>query len=187
MAKSDMSSRAIPIIPGNPYNRAQYFPRTDPTSMAPQRKCPSCGFPEHGSLACGYRNAATLGLVAMVEFEKRSNKYGNVQTWSELCQRTFASKAEAVRGEELAMLEKAGEIRDLEYQPQYTLTNEGVKPKVRYIGDFSYRIPNGLTQFRQIVEDVKGIDTPASRVKRAWLFQKYGIEVKLLRKGDDHA
>ena len=124
----------------------------------------------------------------MTLFPEAKGKYGNIRTWSELCQRKFASKAAAVRGEELAMLEKAGEIQDLRYQPQFPLTSEGAKPSVKYIADFSYwTVQADGYHLAQTVEDVKGKDTPNSRTKRAWLKQKYGIDVKLVRKRDDHA
>src|SRR3990167_1403871 len=49
------------------------------------------------------------------------NKYHAVRTWSELCQRTFDSKAEARRGGELALLLKTRRIEDLRYQISFQL------------------------------------------------------------------
>ena len=110
------------------------------------------------------------------------NKYHAKRTWSNLCGRVFASKAEAVRGEELAMLEKAGEIRKLAYQPRYVLSDS---PRVTYVADFSYVLcASHGKNATVVVEDVKGRDTPNSRTKRAWVKQRYGIEVKLVRKGE---
>jgi hypothetical protein len=101
------------------------------------------------------------------------NKYGAKRTWSELCQRTFASKAECIRGEELRMLEMAGEIAALRYQPKFVLCFE---PKITITLDFAYE-----TEKNWVYEDVKGVLTRDFRTKLAWLKEKYGIEVKLIR------
>jgi len=101
------------------------------------------------------------------------NKYGAKRTYSELCGRTFASKAECRRGEELALLEKVGEISSLKYQIPFVLC---VKPKVTITIDFSY-IEDGA----QIYEDAKGMMMRDFRVKLAWLKEKHGIEVRLIR------
>ncbi len=103
-------------------------------------------------------------------------KYGNQRTWSELCQRMFDSKLEARRGEELALLERAGEIHGLQYQVGYTLTDLGVKPKVRVTVDFFYY--DGLMP---VHEDAKGVLTRDSRTRYAWLKQQQEIEVVLWR------
>ena len=101
------------------------------------------------------------------------NKYGAKRTWSELTQREYASKAECLRGEELALLEKVGEISDLHYQVRFVLCE---KPKITYRADFEY-IENG----KRIVEDVKGMLTRETRVKLAWLKEQTGIEVLLTK------
>ena len=103
------------------------------------------------------------------------NKYGAVRSWSELCQRNFDSKAERVRGEELRMLQLAGQITDLTYQPRYVLCE---KPRITYTADFTYIEPGrGI-----IVEDVKGVLTEASRIRIAWLKDKLGINVQIIRR-----
>lgn len=102
---------------------------------------------------------------------RQTNKYGAKRTYSELCQRTFSSKLEAKRAEELRMLEMAGEIVGLIYQPKWVLS---IKPKITYTADFTY-VSNG----KQIVEDVKGILTRDTRTKLAWLKEKTGIDVVL--------
>jgi len=101
----------------------------------------------------------------------KGNKYHAQRTYSELCQMTFDSKAEARRGEELWYLQKAGQIEKLEYQVKYELCD---KPKITVTIDFKYA-ENG----RFVLEDVKGILTRDSRTKYAWLHKQYGIEVKL--------
>lgn len=102
-----------------------------------------------------------------------SNKYGAKRTWSNLCQRTFASKAEAVRGEELRMLEMAGEIEELEYQAKFILSEH---PRITITIDFAYWENN-----RHIYEDTKGVLTRDFRTKLAWLKEKYGVDVVLTK------
>ena len=103
-----------------------------------------------------------------------TNKYGAVTCYSEMCQRGFDSKAERSRGEQLAMLQMAGEILRLEYQPKFVLN---VEPKVSYKADFRYLEENGQT----VVEDVKGVMTEAARLRIIWLKQLTGIEVKIIK------
>jgi hypothetical protein len=106
-----------------------------------------------------------------------SNKYHAKRTWSELCRRSFDSKAEAIRGEELRMLEMAGEIRKLGYQPKFVLCE---KPRVTITLDFVYIEGKGVDA-KWVYEDVKGVLTRDSRTKLAWLKEKYSIEVRLIR------
>jgi len=105
-----------------------------------------------------------------------SNKYHAKKTWSELAQRWFASKAEAKRANELCLLEKAGEISELSYQTKFVLS---VKPKITYTADFKYK-EHGTPDY-YVYEDVKGVLTRDTRTKIAWVKEKYGIEVKLVR------
>ena len=102
------------------------------------------------------------------------NKYGAVRCWSDLCQRMFDSKAERDHGEGLRLRQLAGEIFGLEYQPWYPLCEN---PRVAYVADFRYR-----EKGRIVVEDVKGVMTGESRVKIAWVKEKYGVEVILIRR-----
>lgn len=102
-----------------------------------------------------------------------NNKYGARRTWSALCGRWFASKAEAVRGEGLALLEKAGAISDLRFQVLFVLCQD---PKITITIDFSYFDEKGG---EGIYEDVKGVLTRDFRTKLAWLKQRHGILVQL--------
>ena len=99
------------------------------------------------------------------------SKYGAIRTWSNLCNRWFPSKLECQRGEELALLQKAGEITDLEYQVKFVLC---LQPRISITIDFSYR-ENGVLR----LEDTKGVLTRDFRTKMAWLEQSQGIKVKL--------
>ena len=120
--------------------------------------------------------------VSLEEFRrlaKGGNKYHAARTWSELCNRWFDSKAEARRGEALAMLERAGEIRRLEYQPRWVLSDD---PRVTYKADFAYWIDSEqVLGEEQVIEDVKGALPRDTRTKLAWLKQKYRIKVRLLK------
>ena len=115
-----------------------------------------------------------MGVLSRNPFAP-GNKYGAHRTWSDLCQREFASKAEARRGEELWTLWKAGEISSLVFQPKWVLI---AKPKRIYTADFEYL---GKDK-KLVVEDVKGRDTEASSLRRAMLLERYGIKVKVIRK-----
>ncbi len=101
------------------------------------------------------------------------NKYHAVRTYSELCNRTFASKGESRRAEELALLERGGVISDLKYQVRYVLSN---KPKVSITIDFVYN-ENGT----EVHEDYKGVLTRDFRTKLAWLEMSEGIQVRLTK------
>lgn len=84
----------------------------------------------------------------------------------------FASKAEARRYGELWLLEKAGEITQLELQPKYALMSAGERI-AWYVADFRY-VQNGAL----VVEDVKGVKTPVYKLKKKLAETQYGIEIK---------
>ena len=109
------------------------------------------------------------------------------RTYSELCGRWFHSKAEMARGMELALLERGGAIKELQYQVPFLLS---IKPKVTITVDFSYLVPmskplaatnylSGVSTWERIYEDTKGVMTREFRVKLAWLYEKHGIAVRL--------
>jgi len=104
-----------------------------------------------------------------------NNKYHARKTYSQLCGRTFDSKLECERGEQLRMMEMAREIGQLQYQAIFPLCE---KPKVTITIDFSYLI-NDPPYIKY--EDAKGVMTRDFRTKLAWLKQKYGIEVEIYR------
>ncbi len=108
------------------------------------------------------------------------NKYGAKKTYSELCQREFDSKGEAIRAEQLCLLEKAGQIKNLEYQVPFVLCE---KPKITITIDFHYQeFHNPFLE--NVYEDFKGMLTRDSRTKLAWLKEKYNVSVKLIRRED---
>jgi len=67
----------------------------------------------------------------------------------------FDSQVEAARFAELRLLERAGQISDLQVHPRFVLLQaDSYGPQVRYEADFSYRQDGQL-----ISEDVKGAAT----------------------------
>lgn len=97
---------------------------------------------------------------------KRKNKYGAKKAGSLLFEgRMFDSKAERDRAEQLKVMEKDGDIQELELQPQTSLS----RAEIGYKPDFAYT-ENGV----RIYEDVKGVETEGFRLK-ARLWKKYGF------------
>lgn len=98
---------------------------------------------------------------------------------------TFDSQKEARRYDELMLLLKAGEIKDLKLQPEFTIqeafktqSGEAVRA-VKYRADFLYSraVKNGTeTRWERVVEDVKGFRTKEYEIKRKLLLGM-GIEV----------
>lgn len=121
-------------------------------------------------------------------------KYHNVRT-----QRTledggkvdFDSKKEARRYDELMAMLRAGQIRDLKLQPQFTIqeaytTPEGQRVRaIRYQADFSYERAtepdcNGEIHWLRVVEDVKSraTKTRVYEIKKKLLREKLDIEIR---------
>ena len=95
----------------------------------------------------------------------------------------FDSVKECERYKELLLMEKAGEIRDLNRQVRFDLL-----PKMRgknrtergvyYKADFTYyRInPGGPDEY--VVEDVKGMRTDVYKLKRKLMLYRKGISIE---------
>lgn len=83
----------------------------------------------------------------------------------------FASKREARRYAELRLLERKGAISDLQLQPRFPITVNGLTI-CRYFADFSY-MRDGQT----VVEDAKGVKTPVYKLKKKLLKAVCGLEV----------
>ena len=89
--------------------------------------------------------------------------------------RLFDSKAEAARWQELSLLERAGEITELERQVEYELIpKQKGERAVKYIADFRYVDNDGKT----VVEDTKGVRTPVWIIKRKLMLRVHGIRVR---------
>ena len=91
---------------------------------------------------------------------------------------TFDSEREGERYCELRLMQKAGEIDDLQIHPDFVLVpnilEEGhvVQRAVKYTADFSY-ISSGC----KIVEDVKGVKTDVYKLKKKLMRYIYGIKI----------
>lgn len=103
----------------------------------------------------------------------------------------FDSKKEARRYDELMMMLRAGKIRNLQLQRQYTLqesyitdTGERVRA-IRYVADFAYERPTapdctGTIHWLPVVEDVKSRATKTAQyeMKRKLLKERFGLTIK---------
>jgi len=117
----------------------------------------------------------------------RPNKYNAKKTVVDGI--TFDSKKEAKRYQELKLLERAGEIDNLELQPVYQLTvasmnSDQFSTVGKYIADFRYskmdygiKYPGLDRCIIKVVEDVKGVKTPLYRLKKKLMKAIYGIDI----------
>lgn len=123
----------------------------------------------------------------------RSTKYHNRKVTVDGI--TFDSQKEAVRFQELRLLERAGAISELRRQVKYILipaqreessetfkkgSKKGllkpgrvIEQECSYIADFVY-FQDGKT----VVEDAKGVRTPEYIIKRKLMLLNYGIKIK---------
>lgn len=99
-------------------------------------------------------------------------KYNNIKTVVDGI--TFDSKAEAKRYQELNMLWKAGEVRWFTRQPSFLLPGS-----IRYRPDFMVCDNAG----KMWCEDVKGMETPAFKIKRKlWDDTFRGLPLKVVKR-----
>tara|TARA_R100001224_G_C3926117_1_gene117049 strand:+ start:46 stop:405 length:360 start_codon:yes stop_codon:yes gene_type:complete len=109
----------------------------------------------------------------------KSNKFGAKKTV--FMGFTFDSKWESERYGQLSMLERIGEITDLQRQIPFELVING-KKICKYVADFTYKEKdkNGVEQL--IVEDAKGIETATFRLKKKLMSAILNIDVKVVKK-----
>ena len=95
-------------------------------------------------------------------------KYQNIKT------NGYASRREAKRATELAMLQRAGHISELREQVRYQIIpkQDGERPAY-YVADFVFMEDGQL-----VVEDVKGMKTTAYILKRKLMKLVHGITIK---------
>lgn len=94
---------------------------------------------------------------------------------------TFDSKKEANRWVELAIMQKNGEITDLDTQVVFELipaqrdpvTKKVLERAVHYVADFVYYRGN-----EKVVEDTKGFKTPDYIIKRKLMLWVHGIRIQ---------
>jgi len=112
----------------------------------------------------------------------------------------FASQKEARRYDELMLMLKAGKIRDLKLQQDFTLQEAYTTPQgeriraIRYKADFvyekriirQYQKDGGYSfeeaeEWEKVVEDTKGgkaTQTPIYKMKKKMMQEKYGITIR---------
>lgn len=118
----------------------------------------------------------------------KKSKYGAKKTVID--GKSFDSKKEAKRFEELRILEKAGTISELKTQVKYILIPAQREPdqigvrggrkkgkvierECSYMADFAYKNSEGKT----VVEDTKGFRTKEYIIKRKLMLYIYGIRI----------
>lgn len=105
------------------------------------------------------------------------NKYGNRKTIIDGI--VFDSQKEATRWSELRLLERAGEIQNLQRQVPFVLIPKQVRDgktierPVVYKADFVY-----TEKGEEVVEDTKGVKTKEYILKRKLMLWQYGIQIK---------
>lgn len=95
----------------------------------------------------------------------------------------FDSKREAWRYVELRNLEREGRIANLRRQVPFVLapgvrlqSETRARPAIRFVADFCFERDGA-----EVVEDVKGMDTPVSRLKRHLMATVHGIQVEVVK------
>jgi hypothetical protein len=109
-------------------------------------------------------------------FGKKRHKYNAVKTTVD--GRVFDSKAEARRYGELKLLEMAGAITELKFQPEFILLEKMPGQRaIKYRADFEY-----LENKKRIVEDVKGFKTPQFKMKEKMFRAKFrDLELRITK------
>lgn len=108
------------------------------------------------------------------------NKYRNKKVQIDMY--VFDSIAESKRYKELVLLQRAGKITELQLQPKFLLQesfrkNGKTYRKIDYIADFMYEEDGKI-----IVEDVKGKETEAFKIKHKLFEKKYmGLELRIIK------
>lgn len=88
----------------------------------------------------------------------------------------FDSTAEAKYYAELKLRERAGELSEIEVHPEFSVNINGIHVCMVVI-DFAYLDCHRRKHFI----DVKGIDTPLSKLKRKLIFAVHDINVEIVR------
>lgn len=99
-----------------------------------------------------------------------ASKYHNVKEGG------YDSRREKRRGKELELLQRAGEIHDLQRQVRFTLipaqylNGKCLYRSCVYIADFTYRLKDDTL----VVEDCKGYKTKDYNIKKKLLYERFG-------------
>ena len=110
-----------------------------------------------------------------------ANKYHNRKVLVD--GETFDSKHEAQRWAELKLLERAGDICELERQVSFCLiptqrdeiTGKVIEREAKYIADFVYR---DRKTYKLVVEDAKGMKTEVYKLKKKLMLYRHGIQIR---------
>lgn len=112
------------------------------------------------------RDTATrLGIAAA-----KPSKYRAQPIWIDDIR--FASKREARRYGQLSNLVKAGAIRNLQLQPAFAVSINGILC-CTYKADFRYQNAAG----EWVIEDAKGFRTPVYKLKKRLVEAQFGIQI----------
>ena len=102
----------------------------------------------------------------------RVSKYKAIPT--EVNGRRFSSKLEAAYYEKLLGLQQSGQVKGILLQPAFYFAS-GIK----YVADFQVFYPDGTSSFI----DVKGMETPAFKMKKKLLAQEYPwVNLEIVKK-----
>ncbi len=156
-------------------------------------------------MPAGMRSMATAKITVKAIQVAGKSKYHNQKTVVNGI--TFDSAKEANRYRQLLVYERAGIIRDLRLQQEFTLkeafvTAEGERVRaIRYRADFTYRVSMGLFQtdwdkyfvsedllyyttllksggdLCQVIEDVKGVRTDTYKMKYK-MMEDLGFQIR---------
>jgi hypothetical protein len=99
-------------------------------------------------------------------------KYSNVKIDG------YDSKREAIRANELRLLQRRGEISNLREQVKFELIPKQIGMRaITYTADFAYFDKAGVEH----IEDVKGIETEVFKIKRKLLMFMKGIAIEVVK------
>lgn len=154
---------------------------------------------------CRYNPKATSGRQAPErEYEGKYRNQKAVRIMEDGTEIKFDSQKEARRFDELFFLQRAGRIRDLRLQVDFTLreaytTKEGYRVRaIKYRADFTYEEPvealrggriaepacepdrNDSAAWRLVVEDVKSeaTKTRAYEIKKKLMLDQFNIRIR---------
>lgn len=88
----------------------------------------------------------------------------------------FRSKLEGNRYLQLKLMKASGFVQDFQKQVEYRLEHNGVLI-TRYRADFVVTYADGTV----VVEDTKGVETEAFRIKKNLMLALLGIEIQLIK------
>ena len=107
------------------------------------------------------------------------NKYNAKKT--EFMGYKFDSKCEAERYGQLASMQMAGVVEDLERQVKFDIIVNDHKI-CKYIADFVYILTHENGKKEKIIEDAKGVQTTDFKIKKKLMKAVFDIEIKISKK-----